>query len=563
LPWDYRGRQPINQCAAEKVSIFVVTGTTEKLDANPRLGCKLPSLPILIAGEIAVADCSLSKIVRVSLLAGAVLSAALAGCATIPNPFPVDALMAQSAMPPATSSAPISRLSFAEASPAVDPSLLACNSTQKEQPEKKGDGDARDQPEKKDDSDAKDQPEKKRDRDRGTLEGQAKESKPVFELRGRIQAEAALVSQSNRNSTDIGTVQDAVGFRRARLGAQGYVGDQVVWVAEFDFAGGNVAFKDVYVAVTDLPVVRELRVGNFCEPFSLEGAISSNYMAFVERSQAMPMDPQRHWGVGMFSYTDNERMTFQAGIFRSGSNNTGNDIANDNDMQYTARITALPWYDPNADGGPRLLHIGAAFSQQYALNNTITYSQGPQSNLLSVSDNPGSPFTPALTVIASQQQLYNVQAALALGPLSFQMDWDLANALQLTGGPVVFNGGYVQASYFLTGEHRDYLTKDGKFGGVQVHTPFLCQQCASGLAGGPGAWEIAARVAYTNFTSSNLPLVNGLEQGSRNTELTLGINWYLNDNTRFMFNYVHAVPVLPSLGPSFADAFFVSAQIFW
>jgi hypothetical protein len=30
-----------------------------------------------------------------------------------------------------------------------------------------------------------------------------------------------------------------------------------------------------------------------------------------------------------------------------------------------------------------------------------------------------------------------------------------------------------------------------------------------------------------------------------------------------MFNYVHAVPVLPSLGPSFADAFFVSAQIFW
>ncbi len=58
-------------------------------------------------------------------------------------------------------------------------------------------------------------------------------------------------------------------FRRARLGAQGYVGEQVRWVAEFDFAGGSIAFKDVYAAVTNVPIVREVRVGNFCEPFSL------------------------------------------------------------------------------------------------------------------------------------------------------------------------------------------------------------------------------------------------------------------------------------------------------
>jgi phosphate-selective porin OprO/OprP len=390
-----------------------------------------------------------------------------------------------------------------------------------------------------------------------------KPTKPIFVLRGRIQAEAALVSQSSRDQAILGTIDDGVGFRRARLGAEGTVGEQVRWVAEFDFAGGNVAFKDVYVAATNLPVVRELRVGNFLEPFSLEGATSSNYMPFVERSPAIVFDPARHWGVGLFSYTDEERMTFQAGVFRSGSNNTGNDISNSNDLQYTARITALPWYDGNSDGS-RLLHVGAAFSQQYAKNNTITYSQGPQSNLLSVSDNPGSPFEPTVTITATGQQLYNVQSALVLGPLSFQAEYSAADVEQVKGGPVFFHGGYVSASYFLTGEHRDYLPKEGAFGSTQVRSPFWCLTGNHGLAGGPGAWELTARFSYVNLSSANLPLAaNGLQMGSRDTEFTLGINWYLNDNTRLMFNWVHAVPVVPSLGPSFGDAFFISSQIYW
>jgi phosphate-selective porin OprO/OprP len=388
-------------------------------------------------------------------------------------------------------------------------------------------------------------------------------AKPVFELRGRIQAEAAFVNQSTRDAAIIGPIENGVGFRRARLGAQGYVGDQVRWVAEFDFAGGAVNFKDVYVAVVNLPIVREVRVGNFLEPFSLEMAISSNYITFVERSPSAEFDPVRHWGVGMFSYTDDERLTLQAGIFRSGSNGTGNDVSSENDMQYTARITGLPWHDADGANGPNLWHIGAAFSQQFARDNTITYNQGTQSNLLTISDNPGSPFQPTITIKASQQQLYNLQTALVLGPLSFQAEWDLADILQLKGGPVVFNGGYVQTSCFLTGEHREYEVKEGRIGAVHVRSPFWRLKGDHGLAGGPGAWEAAARFAYTNFVNGNLPLDKGQEMGSRIAESTLGVNWYLNDNTRFMFNWVHAVPVVPGHGPSFADAFFISSQIFW
>jgi phosphate-selective porin OprO/OprP len=383
--------------------------------------------------------------------------------------------------------------------------------------------------------------------------------KARFEVRGRIHTDAIAVSQSTRDVAIIGTVQDATGFRRARLGVQGTVGDNVDWVSEFDFAGGNISFKDVFVEVKELPYVRRIRVGHMSEPFSLEGYTNSNYFTFVERSPIMSLDPARNWGVGFFSYTDDERMTFSGGAFRSGtSNSSGDDITNEGDWACTFRLTGLPWYDA-ASGGRYLMHVGAVFSQRFAHNDTVTISQGPQSNLLSVADNPGSPFTPSLSIPAEQWQLYNAQWATVLGPLSFQAEWTGASIAQIGGGPVFLHGFYAMASYFLTGENRDYVTKDGTFGMTKVRSPFVCLHDKK-FGTGPGAWELTARVDWEDFSSSNLKPPN---VGNRLAEFTAGVNWYLNDYTRIMFNYVHAVPVVPGAGPSYADEFVVRTAIFW
>ena len=43
--------------------------------------------------------------------------------------------------------------------------------------------------------------------------------------------------------------------------------------------------------------------------------------------------------------------------------------------------------------------------------------------------------------------------------LSFQAEWNAAYISQIGGSPVYLDGMYVYASYFLTGEHREYIRR--------------------------------------------------------------------------------------------------------
>ena len=79
--------------------------------------------------------------------------------------------------------------------------------------------------------------------------------KTTIELRGRIEADAVMAVQSAESQAQIGDLQNAFGFRRARIGAQGTVGDSTRWVAEIDFANGNFRARDLYVGLTALPGV--------------------------------------------------------------------------------------------------------------------------------------------------------------------------------------------------------------------------------------------------------------------------------------------------------------------
>ncbi len=387
--------------------------------------------------------------------------------------------------------------------------------------------------------------------------------KPTIELRGRIDADLVQPIQSTLSQEEVGTLIGGYGFRRARLGAQGTVGDAAMWVAEFDFATGAVRLRDVFVGLTAIPYTRQINIGNFREPFSLEGATSARFTTFMERSPLNQLDPTRHWGFGAYWWPDDERYTYALGGFLAGSNN-GTEQANGGAWAVTTRLTGLPIYEE--EGIFRLVHLGGAFSYVTPPNGVVEYNFGSQSNLLVVSDNPVSPLLPQINVLAYNQQLYNLQAAAVYGPLSVQGEWFGTAIQQREAGLIFLHGFYADVSYFLTGEHRGYDRTGGKFDQVQVLRPFVRPNGSRGT--GCGAWQIAARYTLANFNSPNLfatapPEPNGPQAGTILHQATLGVNWYLNDYTRLMLNYIISVPVTNNLSTQPISGISFRTAIYW
>src|SRR5262245_41735872 len=61
--------------------------------------------------------------------------------------------------------------------------------------------------------------------------------KPTIQVRGRIDADAIVAVQSQQSRATIGDLQNAYGFRRARIGAEGKLGEAATWVVEAELAG--------------------------------------------------------------------------------------------------------------------------------------------------------------------------------------------------------------------------------------------------------------------------------------------------------------------------------------
>jgi phosphate-selective porin OprO/OprP len=78
----------------------------------------------------------------------------------------------------------------------------------------------------------------------------------------------------------------------------------------------------------------------------------------------------------------------------------------------------------------------------------------------------------------------------------------------------------------LTGESRDYRESNATFGQVVPH--------ASWNGHGGGALELAVRLSHTDLSDRDV-------FGGKETNLTLGVNWYLDKSVRLSANLVRAL----------------------
>jgi phosphate-selective porin OprO/OprP len=196
------------------------------------------------------------------------------------------------------------------------------------------------------------------------------------------------------------------------------------------------------------------------------------------------------------------------------------------------------------------LHLGAdaQFLIQPA-HNLIANTQ-----TLALSDRPELRLDPTTLISTgamagvSGAQVYSAEAAATYGPLILQGEylWFNVDRNALPGlTSVKFQGGYAQAGYVLTGETHKYNPGSASYGGIVPDNPF------SLTGGGWGAWEIAAR-ASTIDLNDQLATANGVA-GGRQTVYTAALNWYVNRNVRFMFNYLHGTVAKQVSATNFGD----------
>jgi phosphate-selective porin OprO/OprP len=70
--------------------------------------------------------------------------------------------------------------------------------------------------------------------------------------------------------------------------------------------------------------------------------------------------------------------------------------------------------------------------------------------------------------------------------------------------------------------------------------------------GGWGAWEIAGRVSTIDL-NNQLGTVTGVA-GGHQTVYTAALNWYVNRNVRFLFDYLHGNVTRQISPTNFGDA---------
>ena len=382
-------------------------------------------------------------------------------------------------------------------------------------------------------------------------EKQDARSKPTFDIGGRIQVDywSFLEESDGIGYFEHPDADDPLFgvdpenrflFRRIRLETEGTVPDLMFWRLQVDFnEPENPQMKDVYLG-WELPDNRRLIVGHQKLPLSLDALYSSRFTTFMERPQVVDafVTDYRRLGAMLYGNSNDLLFNWRYGIFETANiQDPGRYIGDSLQLGGYGRLASTPWYD-EANGGRNYLHLGVAGSvvrpdgdvtDADSNDNVARFAARPEGRT------DGRWIDTGPIRGAQWYQQMGLEAVINVGALQltgeFMSTWVQRDSTTAGTGPDVnFHGGYVQAGYFLTGEHIPWDRESGTVDRMRPYENFfLVDRCLGGTGHGWGAWQIAARYDYLDLTDSDI-------QGGVENNLTLALNWWWNAYARLQFN---------------------------
>jgi phosphate-selective porin OprO/OprP len=345
-----------------------------------------------------------------------------------------------------------------------------------------------------------------------------------FQLGGRIMYDMDFFDglyNSNFGAADanLGDSSSEAEFRRTRLEMKGSSGKS--WGYEFvvDIDEGDAEIDTGYIAYKGFSFA-DVVLGRFKAPFGLEELTSSKWISTIERSPTTEigfLSGKPSFQLGLQGHT--KSLFWGASIIDEDNE----DSAGKDEYSLAGRLGGH--FGVGANG---FVHLAAS----YALRNFGDDGENRFRSRLGVHTTDR---VTAGRIGVDDADQFGLEAASVFGPFSLQGEYRMAefdagdesvpgsgvNNNGRTVSDVDLEGFYIQASYFLTGESRGYKGEKGAFDKVKPKGP-------------NGAWELVAKYEDGEVD------VDRFANESEYELLTLGVNWYANNNLKFMLNYLDA-----------------------
>lgn len=346
------------------------------------------------------------------------------------------------------------------------------------------------------------------------------------------------VGSSGRENEAASDLSSGTNFRRARIGVEGIIARDFGYRFMGEFGGSGTEnqtrINDAWISYTGFAPFT-LQAGAFSSPANMEDGTSSEDLLFIERATPSELSRALAAADGRVGLGIRGNGTRWMGALALTGGVAGESETFDEQRALVGRLglLALTAADYN-------VHLGASGSYVFRPADqgngasggpyTIRWRERPEmrvdsTRLIDTGQIPADgAYAAGVEFGANWRNLY----------LQAENFWYGVERRNSALDDPEFGGYYVQGSWILTGESRRYNVANGAFRNLQPLAPF------SGN-GGPGAWEIAWRYSHTDLDFE--PGLAGLPPGEEGVRggtqdiLSIGLNWTVNANLRFLLDY--------------------------
>ncbi len=299
-----------------------------------------------------------------------------------------------------------------------------------------------------------------------------------------------------------------------------------------EFGDGKSGVVDAYLDLKFDPAF-QVRLGKFKPFVGLERLYNDVDTKFIERGYVSNnILPNRDVGVSLYGDLFGKKLNYAVGLFNGVTD--GGDATTAQDLNSQKEVTGRLFATPFVGTDSLLQGLGFGIAVTSGDSNLNSPASGSAIGV-PVYKTPGQSnnfFTYASRVASNgKRERWSPQAYFYRGPFGLiaeyaQVSQDLINSAS-TRTTAKNTAWQLAASWLLTGE-------DASFRGVKPYSPFR-----QGADGGWGAFELVARY-QENRIDDNLPSsFRGANYALRAKSAAVGLNWYLNDNSKFAMNYEH------------------------